>query len=142
MLINFNRVFKNLIEEGEPELQATKTCVVVDEKHNFVRPEGVKEGYTMIQITVPNEQVTLKSLSLNLLFSDLSENDQKKVSPEEKSKRFLLAMKIKEAKDGVVDLKSEEITEIKKLIGIASSPMVLGQAEKFLEDVIPVVKKK
>jgi len=141
MLIDFNKKFRNLLKDDESFIGETKECVVVDEKHNFVRPEADKNNYLFIKVSVPSDAVTLKTLSLNLLFSDLSESEQKKVTPEDKSKRFLIAMKIKDAKDGVVDLKAEEIAEIKKLIGIASTPMILGQAEQFLEDVIIPVKE-
>lgn len=58
-------------------------------------------------------------------------NDEK-IDGNEKAKRYMLSVKVYEAKD-VIDLKSEDIALIKELIGKTGAPLVVGQAYEVLE---------
>lgn len=74
--------------------------------------------------------LTLGAASINALMSTYP--DEKNVSGEDKLKRYDLSLRIKNS-DISSDYKSEEITLIKKLIGKAFTPLVVGQAYKILE---------
>lgn len=63
----------------------------------------------------------------------LNTTDQdKNVSGAEKAKRYLLAQEIHNAKD-VLEIESENITLLKKLIGNMYTPLIVGQAYEMLE---------
>lgn len=59
-------------------------------------------------------------------------------TPEEKGSRFRLAMKVHEGKD----LVSEDITLLKKVIGLAYGPLVVGRAYELLDSQPPTAPKK
>ncbi len=56
--------------------------------------------------------------------------DEPNLSGEEKMKRFLLAEKVY---NGVGEYSAEEVALMKKLIGKAYTPIIVGQAWKILE---------
>ena len=56
--------------------------------------------------------------------------DEQNLSGEEKLKRYILAEKVYKKED---DLTVEEIALLKKLIGKAYAPLIVGQAWKILE---------
>lgn len=58
--------------------------------------------------------------------------DEKNLSGDEKLKRFDLALKVKKAEDPA-DFTVEEVALLKKLIGKAYGPLVVGQTWKMLE---------
>lgn len=62
----------------------------------------------------------------------LGQQQNEKATGEEKMKRYELAKKIWDG-DGVVDVKAEDITTLKKLIGESYLPLVVGQAYQMLE---------
>jgi len=71
---------------------------------------------------------TLGQISADALLNNYPDE---KIDGDEKAKRFKLALRIVDAKDA--DLKSEEIAKIKRLVGIAYAPLVVGQAFDMLE---------
>jgi len=81
-----------------------------------------------------DDHATLKHISVNALTDTLPSevSGRAQVSGEEKFKKFKLASKISDA-DGPVDLKSEEISLLKKLIGELYAPVIVGRAWDMLE---------
>lgn len=132
MKINFKQEFLDLMSKNEDQtlFQATKECVVVDENNIPKRPKDNPKGYMITRIVLEDEKITLKDVSLNVLFS---EREDEKIDGKEKAEKFALGMKIRSSKDGIVDLKVDEITKIKLLIEKSYSTMFVGQADKFLE---------
>jgi len=74
--------------------------------------------------------MTLKVSAVTAL---LTPTGKEETSGEEKATRFLLAERLTNDEDGMVDLKIEEIALLKKLIGVLYSPLIVGQAFRFLE---------
>ena len=60
-------------------------------------------------------------------------NDEQNLSGEDKLKRFELALKIKNTNEVVIELNTEEIVLIKKLVGRAFGTIIVGQTWKVLE---------
>ena len=83
-------------------------------------------------------KMTLMDISLDALLASLP--DEQNLSGEEKAKRYVLATRIY-TNPTSVDLKAEEITLIKKLVGRVFGPLVVGQAFEMLENK-PVNLKK
>ena len=71
----------------------------------------------------------LKVICTNALLSDNAEIE--KIDGNEKMTRFLLAEKIQKANE--LDLTVEEITKIKKVIGLFYGPLLVGRAYNALE---------
>jgi hypothetical protein len=79
--------------------------------------------------TANAKPMTLKDVIFNSILSPSQDDDEKK-----KYEKYEIFKKVKEAgKDGLVELKAEEITTIKKSIGKVQPPLVLGQAFDLLE---------
>lgn len=76
------------------------------------------------------ENTTLRSVTLEALQALFQ--DEQGLSGEEKARRWALATRIY-ANPENIDLKVEEIATIKKLIGKAYGPLVVGQAWEMLE---------
>ncbi|MHB8071516.1 MAG: hypothetical protein ACYDHF_06155 [Candidatus Cryosericum sp.] len=76
------------------------------------------------------ENVTLATVSLNALMA--AYEDERGLSGEEKVKRFDLATAIYAA-TAPIDLPSELIALIKKLVAKGYGPLIVGQAWKMLE---------
>lgn len=76
------------------------------------------------------KEATLKHFALEAL--QLNFQDETNLSADTKCKRWLLATRIY-ANPAKIDLTAEEIVEIKKLIGKAYGPMIVGQAFQMLE---------
>lgn len=74
------------------------------------------------------KQVTLDVVCINALMSN---NPEERVSGDEKLKRYDLALKIKNSNE--LNLSSEDITLLKKLIGNVYSTLIVGQSYKMLE---------
>lgn len=81
-------------------------------------------------IMIDGPEVTLKSVAIAALTAIF--DDERNLSGEEKVKRWELAMKVKNGGD-LVELRTDEIVMIKKLIGKAFGPVVCGQAWQILE---------
>jgi hypothetical protein len=75
-----------------------------------------------------NEKLTLADVAINALLSL-----EDKTSGEEKFKRYALSKKIHENTNSV-DLKVEEITLIKEMIGKIYAPLIVGQTWDMLEN--------
>lgn len=71
---------------------------------------------------------TLGQISADALLANYPDE---KIDGDEKAKRFRLALRLVDGK--VADVKSEEISKIKRLIGIAFLPLIVGQAYAMLE---------
>jgi hypothetical protein len=73
-------------------------------------------------------EITLGRVASNALLASFP--DEKDVSGETKAKRFKIAMK---AQEGQVDVSVEDVAEIKKLVGKAYGPLVVGRVYDILE---------
>lgn len=73
---------------------------------------------------------TLKHFAMEAL--QFNFNDERDITPETKCKRWLLATRIY-ANPEKIDLTVEELAELKKLIGKAYGPLVVGQTWEILE---------
>lgn len=78
----------------------------------------------------PNAKLlTLKSVCQTALLG-IYPNDT--ADGEEKSRRWLLAMSLESAKELDLDLKPEDVALMKKLIGLAYGPLVVGPSYQML----------
>jgi len=128
MKIDVNYRFRTL--DGEPMKEQGSNLTI--EKLLFIKTweefealrNGLKKG----------KPFTLKAVATNVLL--MTETDgtgrPKELKGEEKVERYVLAMKIYNS-DGLVDLKVEEISLLKKLIGRAYGPLTVGQAWEVLD---------
>lgn len=82
------------------------------------------------------EELTLKYATQNALFAMTQEDSG--TTGEEKYTRYRLASKVN--KDGLVDLRSEDVTKLKERIGKAYGPLVVGFAFDFFES--PIIEEK
>jgi len=73
--------------------------------------------------------LTLSKIATTALLTPFQ--DEQNVSGEEKVRRFLLATKVREATD--VQLTTEEVALIKKLIAKAYAPLIVGRAYQLLD---------
>jgi hypothetical protein len=86
-------------------------------------------------VTVKDEtgkDLTIKHVCHSALFAMIKAED---ASGEEKYTRYRLAGKING--EGPADLRSEDVTKIKDLVGKAYGPLVVGFTYEFLENPIP-----
>jgi hypothetical protein len=77
------------------------------------------------------DQTTLMDVSLDALLTPMQ--DEQNLSGEEKAKRYVLATRIYSNKTDV-DLETDEISLIKRLIGKLFGPLIVGQAYPMLEN--------
>lgn len=77
-----------------------------------------------------DKTTTVKDMIITGLLAVLP--DEQNLGGEEKFKRFTLATKINDAKDGIVDLTPEEIVTIKHLVGRVFGSLAVGQIYKLL----------
>ncbi len=111
MIVNFNHVFKDL--DGNVIPRPVKKKVI----------EGGKE----VVVTI-NEDLTLRSISTDVL---LGQQPKEEISGDEKVERYELAKVIHAG--GQIDLESEQVSLLKKLISKLYVPLVVGPALKLLE---------
>lgn len=71
--------------------------------------------------------ITLKAVACNAL---MMVDPQEKMGGEEKVKRYALAVRIV---DGETEFKTEDVALVKKVIGEAYPPMIVGQSYALLE---------
>lgn len=90
---------------------------------NLKETDGTNLKYT----DDPNKIVTLKDVMSGVLLNSVKDDDGKK-----KYLKYELAKKILEAKD-VIDLKTDEIAQVKELIGVFRAPWIVGQCWDMLE---------
>ena len=104
-----------------------------ERRKRFMKIDFSKEFKTFGGETLKDAEgnvFTLKGVCATVL---LSQQQNEKATGEEKMKRYELARKIWDAPGGVCDIKAEEIALLKKLIGDAYLPLVVGQAYIMLE---------
>lgn len=94
--------------------------MVVDFTKQFVNLEGEPVNNEF------GKPIMLKDVCQTAL---LGQYQQEQVDGAEKARRWLLAVNIK----SVVEVSVEEVALIKKLIGYAYGPLVVGQAYQMLE---------
>jgi len=73
-------------------------------------------------------QLTVKDVIIQSLLSPVQEDKQ-----DEKWHKYEVYKKVKEALDEV-ELKTEDVTLIKKMIGRFQPPLILGQCYEIIED--------
>jgi len=100
-----------------------------DKEINEQIPSGEKNlmGSDIMKDGMP---LTLRKVCQNALVGTYQ--DEQSLSGEEKVRRWSLAMKIKKSPDPV-DLVSDEVVLVKKLIGKAYGPIICGPAWMLLE---------
>lgn len=76
-----------------------------------------------------DKPVTLGMIAVRALNANFT--DEANLPAEEKVRRFGMALKISEG--GEVDFKAEDIAEIKKVIGRAFNPLIVGRAFALLD---------
>lgn len=124
MKINVNQLLRKL--DGIP-LNSQKECVIIDQAGNFIKDNQDRE---LIKIVKTDDPFTLKQACVDALL--MNTQDEKKISGTDKMKRFELSIKL--YKGGSIDLKSEEITLLKELIGENYGSLIVGQVYLLLEN--------
>lgn len=94
-------------------------------KINFDRVPKDLDGTDFTEKDAP---VALKTICINALMAPFPDETP---SGEEKLARYLLAEKLH--KGGTVELKPEELTKIRALVGKAFPPLVVGATYKLLD---------
>jgi len=128
MKINLDHIFKTIKGEKltQPSQEQRVAALEMQLKnHNIPLPQ------------VPGtEDMTLKEVCLAALQANF--DDEKQLSATEKVARYSLATDIFKAK-GSIELASEEITLLKKLIGKGFTVLIVGQAYELLD---PKIEKQ
>lgn len=98
------------------------------------KPDETIDGPDGRKVKKEYPPLTLKTVSVNALLMQEVDGDGRPVetSGEEKVKRFQFATRIYEA-IGSIELQSEEITLLKRLIARAYLPLTVGQAWEILD---------
>lgn len=136
MKIDINYKFKDL--EGKI---VKEQILDEDEKGN---PRRDKEGFPLLKLGAP---LTLRKICIEVLVNPPLEIDPqtrraKETEADEKLKMWNLAQAI-HASDGLIDLKSNEIEMLKKLINKRyTSPLTVAQAFSTLDPVAEEEKPK
>jgi hypothetical protein len=82
------------------------------------------------EITAHNKpSMTLRDVIINSILSPTQEDDEKK-----KFEKYEIFKKVRDAKNGIAELKAEEIATIKKSIGKLQPPLIMGQCFEMIED--------
>ena len=90
------------------------------------------EGETILQSEDNDKSLSLKTVAVTALLTP--DQKQDKTSGEEKAERYMLAQEISRANGTPVDVKTEDIVLLKKLIGELYLPLIVGQAYQLLEN--------
>jgi hypothetical protein len=77
----------------------------------------------------PKPKLFLRDVCINATLAPIQDDDEKK-----KWEKYEIFKKLRDAKDEV-ELKAEEITIIKKVIGKLNAPLIMGQCFEMLENV-------
>ena len=85
-------------------------------------------GLDDLQMKAGGKGLTLRSVSIDALTAVMQ---NQKLEGAESFERYQLALKLKDG--GMVELRSEEIAKIKKLVGEVFGPAVVGPAFTLLE---------
>lgn len=101
--------------------------MLIDFDQTFLTLDGVK----ITDVSDKGEiSLTLGRVVANALLAITEE--EARLSGEEKVKRYELAKRVL---SGTASLKAEEIAEIKKIVGVHYTPLIVGQAWKMLDPV-------
>ena len=93
------------------------------------------DGETVMKDSA-GEDMSLKDAIVGALMTDLPNNPnmpQEHVSGEDKNKNFLLANKIYNCEKETIDLKAEQIVEIKKQVGKVWGTSIVGRVFSMLD---------
>jgi hypothetical protein len=104
------------------ELKESKMKIDFDKPILGFKGEAIRDGET---------DFTLGFVASSALLASFP--DERDLDGKEKYKRYKLADKISSANGSGVDLSAEEITDLKKLIGKAFAPLVVGRAYDLLD---------
>jgi hypothetical protein len=122
-------------------MQVLKNAQIVDMDGQVVReqvPTGEKN--LMGQPVMKDGNVmTVGSVAINALLLSY-EDEARTITGDEKVTRMHLALKIKRDQDPI-NMTAEEISLVKKLVGKAYGPMIVGQVWDLLEGPKPVSVK-
>lgn len=99
-------------------------------KVNFSQEMYDLDGKKLVEPPM-SRPVTLRTLAVNVLMAAFE--DEKHLSGEEKVKRYDMALLVHNSKDDLIDMSIEDVALIKRLIGQAYGPLLVGQAWKMLE---------
>ena len=122
MKINLNHIFKTI--KGETLTQPTL-------EQRIAALEMQLKNHSVPLPQVPGtEDMTLKEVCLAALQANF--DDEKQLSATEKVARYSLATDIFKAKESI-ELASEEITLLKKLVGKGFTMLIVGQAYELLD---------
>ena len=137
MKININYKFETL--EGE-DVKDQASVLSVEELLAIETWEGFREFQGKLEKGKP---FTLRKACVNvLLMTELDGTGRpKELKGEEKVERYELAKEIHKS-GPLIDLQSEQITLLKKLIARAYGPLTVGQAWKVLDPHDDVGKKE
>lgn len=119
MKIDFNQSLSGL--DGEP-LKDPK-------KYKLNQFGQLAIGEDGLAIVLEYEPVTLSKICCEALMGN---KPNEEISGDEKLSRYILAMKIRQAK-GLCEVTADEIVKIKKLVGEFMKTLVVGAAFELLE---------
>lgn len=75
--------------------------------------------------------VTLKKVAVEALLTTFP--DEASLAGEEKARRYVLAVKISGSDSGKIELTSEDVTMLRKVVGKGYGPLVVGQVWKIID---------
>jgi len=129
MKIDFNYKFKTFIGDPIREQASSLTIEQLLDIENWQEFDNFRNELSK------GKQSTLRSVATNvLLMTEIGGNGRaRELSGDKKVERYDLAMKIHKSPDGLVDLKSEQVTLLKELIAKAYGPLMVGQAYEILD---------
>lgn len=129
--IDFNKTMKD-IEDKELDDQVVPKSQLEQSINQLIISgvAGVDELMLKLKKIFEVQKFTLKKICIDSLLGNFE--DEKDLSGEDKLKRYELAMKIKAG--GEIELASEDIASLKKLIGKRYNALVVGQAWNILEN--------
>jgi len=88
-----------------------------------------------------NISLTVKDVCIQALLANFTTEDNK-IDGAEKYKRFKLAQRLENNQNSVIGLNAEEVTLIKKLLGMAFTTLIVGQVYDLLEGNTKSVKEE
>ena len=119
--------------DGSPLIDPDKTQVAIECRVEELFQEGMDRHALTATLSGNRElrvPITLRSVCVNVLMG--LGPDERGMGGEEKARRFSLGMKVHKVKEPL-ELKSEQIVLLKKLIGAAYAPLVVGQVFEMLD---------
>jgi len=118
---------------GEPVINIGRTRAAIEQRADELFQEGMDRNALLDQLSANKGfrvPATLCSICVDALMG--LGPDEKNLGGEEKARRYALGMKIHKA-DGPLEIKAEHVVLIKKLIGAAHAPLIVGQVFEMLD---------